>query len=254
MKRLALSFLVSLVSLSGLAKAELIEIQEMDQTVPFLEDDTLLIFDLDNTIIEATTSLGGDQWFSRLVKLGVDAGLPEQAAKDAAVARWLKVQPFVQVRAVEAGTPALIAELQACGYRIMGLTARPEAARADTLRQLASVGVRFADDVGLKDGILFVNNGDKGEALLKLAQEQGRTLTSVEMVDDKLGNVEAVGKALDRWNARHPDAYVNHLEARYGAADPRVAAYDHSIAETQERLLQAIVPDGQALLIRDGLR
>ncbi len=253
MRRIVIPFLFSLLALTQVAQAEIIQVQHVYEALSFVEDDTLVIFDLDNTVMESQTSLGGDQWFSRLVKINQNEGMDEKAAKDAAVVRWLKVQPFVQVRSVEADTPQVIAELRSFGYRVMGLTARPDAARADTLRQLASVGVHFADDVGLPDGILFVNNGDKGEALLKLAATQGRTLTSTILLDDKTSNVEAMDKALTRWNVEHPQASIQHLEARYGAADARVAAYDHTIAETQERLLLGIVPDEQALKIRDVL-
>ena len=67
--------------------------------------------------------------------------LSEDAVQAKADAVWTRAQQDVQVRPVEALTPALLAGQQARGLTVMALTARAESDAAATFRQLRDIGV-----------------------------------------------------------------------------------------------------------------
>ncbi len=133
------------------------EITSMRQMLPALEPESVVIFDLDNTTMEAVQTLGTDQFFTFLVHKGLADGLNEQGAKDRALEQSGVVQPISRVRAVEDTTPAFIDDLQVAGHSVFALTARPFAWALGTTAQVASLGIDFsltapAPQIDLREG------------------------------------------------------------------------------------------------------
>src|SRR5205085_2431412 len=82
------------------------EIKNMKEIVASIDDKTLLIFDVDNTLIEPEGNLGSDQWYDYLVRKYMEIdGLGEKAANEKAEDLWNQSQWIIKVRAVEAETP-----------------------------------------------------------------------------------------------------------------------------------------------------
>lgn len=241
--RLMIGLQASLFALS--ATAEVREIRSMRELPSFTVkgERTILVFDLDNTIIEAAQTLGSDQWFDHLVKRFTDAG--EARPVDHAIALWTQVAAKTRVRPVESLTPRLIASAQAAGIPVIGLTARRVDVAETTEAQLASVGVRifskslppalrsdidFGDGAKRVRGITYVGpTVSKGEAITRILKASGLRPDRIVFADDKVKHVNSVDQALNAFPG------LTHWELRYGAADPRVASYDERIAAIQER-------------------
>jgi hypothetical protein len=221
---LALTALASLtLTLGHPAGATIVQIQEMKSIGRYLAPGrTLIVFDFDNTIIEAAQTLGSDQWFDKVVEGNLARGMDKEQATQRAIAVWTQVQRRTQVRAVESVTPAIIRQLQSQGYPVLGLTARPEAVRDVTTRQLASVGVR------LRDMLLVGPSTTKGEALRNYLQRSSGRYSRVLFVDDKQKHVDTVNAALNLFGPS-----LQHFEFRYGAADARVRGFDARVAACQ---------------------
>lgn len=259
-KRPKLCYLIAGLSLlltPNVVTAEVREAANLAAILPVITDDTLVIFDLDNTVIEPTTTLGGDQWFTQIVKDYLGEGYSEREATDRAVIRWSEVQTYVRAQPVEPTTAAVICDLQKRGLKVIALTARPSSILKETLRELREVGVDFTKSpvfdhdllfdmerpVFYSQGILSVNNTNKGLALLKLLELAGIQPAHIVFVDDKLKNVANVNDALNA------NVTIPHIEFRYGAADPKVAGYQHILALFQEQLLGKILSDEDALFL-----
>jgi hypothetical protein len=256
---------VAVVMASGAARAAVVETTSMREALAGVDAETLVAIDVDNTILEAAQAVGSDQWFSRVVADYRAQGVSPAEAVERTSARWQRVQSVSVVRAVEAETPSLIAGLQKRGVRVVALTARPLAARAETIRQLDDVGVGFAQgaadtparaclraapDTCYIRGIIFVGSSDKGRTLVELMQTLGWTPKKVVFVDDKLHNTESVRDALDAPGAlARGGQRITHTEFRYGAADAHVAAYQHELAQLQEALLERPLTDDEARLL-----
>ena len=216
--------------------------------------DTLVVFDIDNTLIEPTVTLGSDQWFYWYAARLESEGLTPTAASDAANAVWNKVQPAIAVRAVEDSTPALVGRLQARGIRVMALTARSRDAAGVTETQLASAGyvmgrhafgasrrrVGKSADMIYEDGILYVGeHASKGEALVRFLKHERHRPKRVVFADDKAKHTVTVDAALQKIG-------LPVVALRYGAADARVAAFDPAVAEIQYRAWSRVLTDEEA--------
>jgi phosphoserine phosphatase len=237
-KRIALAagLLLSLQSF-----AEIRETATMADVAKAITPGTLVVFDLDNTVLEASQTLGTDQFFSYLVARGKAAGLNAQDAKNLALELSTPIQPVTSVRLVENLTRDLVQALQENDYTTIALTARPGAWADGTLHQVESLGINFSitaprisrndlsDSSGglYRDGVIFLAPGyEKGPTLMKFIERAGLKPEKIVFIDDKKSNVESVDAALTA-------AGIPNIEFRYGAADRRVANFSSEIAEFQ---------------------
>jgi len=226
-------------------QAEIREAYSLPEVVPFVDDSTLLVVDIDNTLLEPEGSLGSDQWYYFLVRKYIQFdGMEEKAANEKAMHVWNQSQWLVRVRAVEKVTPSIIRQLQDRGIRVMGLTARTLDIINKTFAQLESAGIDLnrspvpsntvefqSDDVArYEKGILFVGeSNDKGKALVQFLQQSRHLPAKIVFVDDKLRHVQNVERALSMVNVRF-------LSFRYGAADEKVRLFNQ---DTQDLALYA---------------
>jgi phosphoserine phosphatase len=234
--------LLPLLLLATAVRAEVREIKSMTEIVPALTTSTLLVFDLDNTLIEPVGNIGSDQWWYYLVKaISRDEGIPEDKAEEKAAPVWTATLAKVKVKPVEALSPKLIAEQRARGLGIMALTARGPEDRAATERQLKDIGVDLAiaapytkelttPNKGLfAKGVLFVGEGpNKGEELVKFLKTIGLKPRHIVFVDDKPKHAKSVDAALSA-------AKIPSVCFRYGAADAKVAAFNEVMGEAKSR-------------------
>jgi hypothetical protein len=212
---------------------ETIEIERMDEVERALIAGALVVFDIDNTLIEPAGMLGSDQWYYALVEqLQKDEKLDEDTAIDRATILWNEVQRGLAVRPVEATVPALIEKWAARDIRIVALTARTFDIADATKEHLRSVGIDFSKkkiasdlDLGLErpakliDGIVYLGEkNDKGEVLIELLRALNLRPTRVIFVDDKKKHVESVSASLAR-------TFIPYSAFRYAAADANVAAF-----------------------------
>lgn len=235
-----------------LARAEIREAMSMSEVAPTITQDTLVVFDIDNTILEPVQMLGSDQWFSASILDMRYWGWAEADVVSKVIREWEAVQEKSAVQAVEASTPALIRELQGRGIAVMALTARTETSRSSTFRQFAGLGVDMARtapgagaNIVVRDpirvweelgnylsGVLFVGaSGDKGAALVQVLNQVGYKAKRIVFVDDKLKNTQSVDRALNSTS-------IPHIEFRYGAADPKVKAFDRNVADKQFKVFK----------------
>jgi len=219
-----------------------------------VDETTLLIFDLDNTVIKPAQTLGTDQWYAQLVKQYLAAGESENEAIEKAISVWASVQKVTRVVPVESVTPNLIRQKQGLGIQVMALTARPLELISTTDTHLKSVGVDFTKNpvfdrpLSLKSdeaarferGILFVGpKNNKGKVLVQFFEETGISPKRIVFVDDKLKHVRHMEEAMSTLPAEY-------LGFRYGATDQEVANFDESIAKVQLRYFAGILDDDSA--------
>lgn len=221
------------------AAAEVVEIKSMKEIQPKLEPGTLVVFDIDNTLVEPVGNIGSDQWYYYLVKAVArdDAKLTPEQAEEKAAEIWTRTLGTVAVKPVEELTPAFIKHIQSRGLKTMALTARGREDVAATFAQLKAIGVDLAaKPVHGKDheaadkgfysrGVFFAGEGpDKGVALVRFLKAIGLAPKAVVFVDDKPHHARNVDAALTA-------AGIPVASFRYGAADAKVAAFNAVMGE-----------------------
>lgn len=235
------------------------QVKHIMEAIRTVDPNTLLIFDLDNTVMESSQMLGSDQWYGYLVRAYQERGLTKEDAVDRAIAQWIVIQRTSEMQPVERATPTLIRAMQQSNVRVMALTARPTQLEKRTLTQLKKIGVSFMlhpvhrTEVSLpfkngtakySQGVLFVGAKlNKGVVLGAFLKKISLKPKRVAFVDDKLKHVKDVGQALSKMK-------VAYTGFRYGATDAKVKAFDPWVAAVQFRYFRKILPDEAARRIR----
>src|SRR5262249_21763684 len=145
----------------------------------------VVVFDIDNTILEPIQTLGSDQWVDHLIERNKEAGLSVEKAVEAALRDWEQVQRVTEVRLVETQTVKLIRKLQFQNVATLALTARPSQLRSVTENQLASLDVRFD-----RYGVQFADGKNKGLVLKDFLAKMGLAPRRLIFIDDKLKNIK----------------------------------------------------------------
>lgn len=241
------SLIIAAITLSGLANAATFEINDMKQILPYVQKNTLVIFDIDNTILRPVQTLGSDQWYSYEVKKLVSSGANETQAIETVIRPWIQVQKKTAVMAVQPLTPLIIQSLRRNEISVMALTSRPVELTDTTLSQLKSISAEIPFNPYAKNGfivggdastlfargILFVGPKNvKGMILRQFLQENRVKPSRIIFVDDKAKHVQSVETAL-------LGTGIEYFGFRYGAADPIVQNFDSKIADRQLQIFQS---------------
>lgn len=209
--------------------------------LPLIHHDSWIFLDLDNTVIESRSEVGGDQWFTCMIQMACETLLDSDTACRYVIDIYHSIQHIVRAQAVEAEAVFLIRALQDIGLPVVALTARDYCLLAPTVRQLNEAGIRFFESyyyfMGdnfdpecpvsltqdnktiLDHGIIFCAGQNKGKCLQAFFEFLGRQPAHLVMVDDKLRHLETVQTL-----ALQLQIPFNGL--RYGYLDEKVASID----------------------------
>ncbi|MDP1835923.1 MAG: DUF2608 domain-containing protein [Chlamydiales bacterium] len=220
--------------------AEIIETPHFKELKNFTSQDTLLVLDIDDTLLITKQMLGCDEWFTRRVVDLTHAGLPHKAAMAKAIGEWEGIRQLTQMELVEAGTESIIHQLQAQGFKIMGLTTQGLALSTCTIGHLREVDIDlartapaehdhyFLNGLGVlyHKGILFTSGTPKGAALVRLLDHIGYKPSAVVFINDKASHLKDLQSHLE-------ERGIKFIGLRYSYSDARKAAYCHKIAHIQ---------------------
>jgi phosphoglycolate phosphatase-like HAD superfamily hydrolase len=238
------------------ARATVVEGNKMADALASADKDTLVVFDIDSTILEAAQTLGSDAWYYTVRDRWIAEGMDKAEANKKILDQWREVQRETKVLAVEPGTPDLIKKLQDKGIKTIALTARGFEIADVTAKQLLSIGVDFGRrSLGMKDfgvkskggdaryrkGIVFCGGLkiDKGLILNAVLAKARLSPKKVIFVDDKKYNVDAVDGAL---KSKGIDCNC----VRYGAADQSYKTYNQAVADVEMEFFGKILSDDAA--------
>jgi hypothetical protein len=181
-----------------------------------LDSRTLLLFDIDMTLMRARTYLGSDVWFEHLLRRYQDRdGLSHGDAVERAQILWHATQAGIEVDPIETTTAEIHRELKLLAGATLGLTARNPMLRDYTLRDLRSLDLGFFSHPAdgeersldlphpavLHEGIAFVGQNSKGAGLSALLPVLANTRdflpARIVMIDDRLSHLESMQKVAD---------------------------------------------------------
>lgn len=234
--------------------AKIIETFHMQEMMDYLARDTLIIFDIDNTLMEPIQELGNDQWFYHRLENLEKNGVSYEKALDIALSEWYAIQNITKVKVVEEGTQEFLSSLEKQGYMIMGMTTRGLGLAMRTVEQLKSIGISLAPNAPIhkdvffdnkqgvlfRDGILFTSGTHKGEALMKFLDIINYTPKHVVFINDKATHLrQTEGTVLERG--------IPFIGLRYGYLDEKVANFNPELADIQFKHFGFIMSDEEAL-------
>lgn len=248
-------FLTTISFLCG----EIIETNKFQEIIHYIHPETLVVVDIDDTLLIPSQTLGTDVWFSSRLEHYQQIKKDRLLALDRALADWEAVRHLTNVRIVEEGTDQIIYEMQKNNTALMGLTAQGLALATRTIMQLQSLSIDLSKTAPsshdyyfmngrtgalYRQGILFASGTSKGEALVKFFDAIGYSPKCVVFVDDRKSNLEDVKKSVESRGIRF-------IGLRYSYSDARVAAFCRDIADVQwtHSTLDHLLSDEEASLL-----
>lgn len=239
MKRYLLIFLY-LICFSSL-QGEIIEVKKFNEIADYIYPETLVLMDIDDTLLIPVQTLGTDVWFSYRFEHHLKTKKDPLLALDKTLADWEAVRHISHVKMVEDGIDELVDVIQKNHVVVMGLTTQGLSLATRTIMQLKSLSIDLSktapstqdsyfingrNGVLYRKGILFTAGTSKGEALIKFLDIIDYHPKHIVFIDDKKTNLQDVEKSLGLRN-------INFIGLRYNYCDERVANFSHEIADIQ---------------------
>lgn len=227
--------------ITAVACADIFETPHFDEIQQYVNPNTLVIVDIDDTLLIPVQTLGTDVWFCSRLSHHSKTQSDYALALDRALAEWEAVRHLTNVKIVEEGTQTILRHMQSQGVVIMGLTTQGLALATRTHMQLKSLGIELSltppsqDDfyfingphgVLYSHGILFTAGTSKGTALVKLLDQMNFHPDRVVFINDKLSHLKDLEKSVVMRN-------IEFIGLRYSFSDDRVANYSQEIADIQ---------------------
>jgi hypothetical protein len=218
--------------------------------------DTVVLIDIDDTLLVPAQMLGSDVWFAHRLGQHRSNGTDLEVAIEKTLDEWQAVRYLTRVELVEGNVSGIIASLQREGVTVMGLTTQELTLSTRTIAQLREHGMDFSlapfhDEelcfsvrgrpVLYREGILFTSGQSKGERFFQFCERIGKMPTKIVAVDDKLSHLKSLEKeALLRG--------VEFIGLRYGFSDAQKMAFSPEVADYQltHSTLTHLVSDEEA--------
>lgn len=241
--------------LASTLSSKIIEINNFKDVLKYTTKDSLVLVDIDNTLLTTAQTIGSDQWFEYLVKNNIKNGLSRYDSREQAFSSWRYVQTYSKVKLIELDTPNILRNIQDNIGHVFVLTARSGTIHELSVKQLNSLSMDFS--YNRKNGQAIYNKGiisseraDKGGAFLnflKLSNLDLNKINNIIFIDDKFRNLEAIKKTVSSIGK-------SYIGLRYAGADDEVKSFSSQLADKQYSILKtcaSLLPDQLVLTIKN---
>ncbi len=222
---------------------KIVEVQNFRELLSHIKKDSLVLLDIDDTLMIPVQMMGSDVWFQHLWERYQKQGLSRADALEKSLAEWNAVRHVTEMEVVERGTQELVEKMQKEGFTVMGLTTQGLALATRTSRQLRALGIDLVKTAPSKDGhylnihkhgalfregILFTSGTPKGKTLFAFLETIGYTPKHIVFLNDKQTHLRDVEQEAEIKG-------VGYIGLRYAYSDSRKEAFQKEIADYQFR-------------------
>lgn len=220
-----------------------IETKSIEDVLKYADGkDTLVVFDIDNTLAYPKQELGSDPWVSQVIRKKTAAGMDIDSAYKQFLPLYYHVHDFIDMYPVEEKTLETLNQLKERGIQFIALTSRSMPFIARTHEQMEKAGIFFNPPAALtnrmqiknaerpavlSNGIIFCTDNSKGEMLAATFEQLGIPLPKkIVYVDDKRKYLDDVATLCKKEG-------IEFIGLRYGNLDQFVNTFDMKKAENQ---------------------
>jgi hypothetical protein len=254
-------FLLAFLQKSFFLHAEIFEVDRIEKILPYIHKEMLVIFDLDNTLIQTSQDLGSDQWFSHRMEECQKKTDRSEKEQEKLIQDYSAILNMVSFKLVEKSFIDVLTTLQKKQLTLMAQTARGMAFYWITQKHLQSVGIdlskktpyekdfyfRNQKEIFWQKGILFSNGTDKGQTLFEFFDFIGYKPKAICFIDDKLTPLNKVQKECDKRK-------IPFIGLRYSYLDSKVKSYSPHVADGKWSRIKSILfqPSSQELYLESS--
>lgn len=240
------------------SQAKIIETHRLADILTEVDRDTIIFFDIDDTLINSPYMLGNSSWWryfvATLLNANINKGTPEiyQLVK--------KIINKIPMVLIESDTAEHIKNLQMQDILTFGLTARKinneysQPHGLGTHEHLKSVGINFTftplpkplDDTTKRFfsyGIIFTDHQKKGPFLQNFLNNMSLRPAKIVFIDDQLDQLYSVKNSVESMG-------IQFVGYRYGKLDNLHANFNPLIANIQ---LEALIKNDQLISDEEAL-
>lgn len=244
---------------SNFLQSAIYEVAHFEEIYQHLQPNSLIIYDIDDTLICMNQHLGSDHWFYYRFQRYQKAGLSNHEALEKALNEWESIQHLSGCKPVERNNPEIVADTQK-NYTVIGLTTRGLGLATRTSQLLQESGYDLSlnpltqnelhfmqneEGILFRKGILFTAGKHKGDCLEKLLNATGSHPKHILFINDKRSHLLPVEEFCLR-------SGIEFTGLRYGFIDDFRNAFNPAIADLQWAHFGNILSDGEAEKILQG--
>lgn len=233
---------------------EIIEVKNFKEINTYVTPGTLVVLDIDDTLLIPVQTLGTDVWYRYQLDKHKKEGLSPSEALEKTLAEWEGIRHLTKIKIVEEGTDQVIKNLQAQGRPVMGLSTQGLALATRTVQQLNSLNIDLSLTPPMKDdlyfingshgvlyrnGIMFTSGTHKGKALEYLLNKACYRPQQVVFINDKASHLKELAESVESLG-------MKFIGLRYAYCDERIAAFRPEIGELQFEAMSKILSDEEA--------
>lgn len=247
------SLFLVLAFLFASLNSKIYEIQKIEEALPFIDSKTLVVLDIDDTLVVPAQMLGGDCWFRHEMKQLQANGESFEKALAKVLPRYLKLQHYISVVPVEKKTATMVHAFQKKADKVIGLTTRNPTLAYRTIEQLKGLGIDLSKtalidkeaknanflDHDYIEGILFTQVKHKGDYLLALLDKMQYYPKRILFINDKEKYVAQLEETFG-------DSPVEYVGLRYAACDEDYSRYQAQVAKVQEKYFDTLLSNEDA--------
>jgi FMN phosphatase YigB (HAD superfamily) len=207
MIKLTLFLLLTMISLH----AKIIQTNTMEEILPYIDEDTWVIFDIDNVLLEPSIQAGRHEWFLHEVEKFMARGVDFQTAEELVGPCWRSFMEICPMRTPEPDIASLIKTIQEKSGASLALTARHPPDSTLTLRQLEALEIDFSHHAPLfvsfeaahpthwEKGIFFVSwMNSKGIVFRQFIENSDIQPKRIVFIDDTKRHVDSMEQELQK--------------------------------------------------------
>jgi hypothetical protein len=225
------------------------ECSSIQEVIADAQPGTLVIFDIDNTLLHPCQMLGSDEWFQYYVKKKERQLHNYEEALNQAVDILHSVYCSTRVKPMEACTVEVVHALQNQGLNVIGLTSRSSTVAGVTIRQLASIGIDLSvtapsqasfSFAGLSEtlyfhGVVFTKGKSKKNALSAFFEQLSWCPKRILFIDDGKKHIDEL--------STYENEGFEFVGLRLNVADAYVKALDPKICDAELEEFLDRMPD-----------
>jgi hypothetical protein len=238
------------------ANASIIECQRLYEILPLIEEDTLVVFNINNVLTISSQDAGSTPWADEQInKLIEEKNLSKPHATNLFIPVWHDILVVTDVELFDPDAEYIVNYLQKNGVKTIALTNRYTEMAYSTHRNLRSVGIDFAKNTPYPEdcwvdgitspskyieGILF--NGlinFKGDTLVAFLKQINYTPKKLIYIEDKLKHLSQVEKCVSSLG-------IPFLGIHFGALELQRESYNPALAALQVKFHSDILDDASA--------
>jgi hypothetical protein len=220
------------------------DIHHIRDFLPRVRFNSLILWDLDNTLIRSTHELGSDSWFTHMMTHVIQKTKNDPRACRMAIDIYNHVQHHTKTTCTEPDIIKIIHRLRIIGIPQLIITARGKELKDTTLSQLKDNFLDFS-----AKEIIFCSGQNKGECLEQVLKKRQMRPKHILMIDDKKSHLEHIKETASKFGIAYHGFHYRYLEPLLAGFNMHAACYQLSLlhpslpVKIQEHIIKlALIP------------